>query len=145
MAKKEVNSFQNAFIGQAKEPTESELTVALGAKKLFWDQLIGELQDTFQLTCEWNSYSIKAGWALRLKRKTRNINYLSPSRNGFIASFALGDKAIAAAQTSKFPKQVLKIIADAKKYAEGTAVRISVSSAEDLNVIKKLVLIKLES
>jgi len=62
-----------------------------------------------------------------------------------MASFALGDKAIQAARASKFPKHVMKIIAEAKKYAEGTAVRIVVNGSEDVAAVKSLARIKLES
>jgi hypothetical protein len=141
----ESTTFRNAFIGQAKEPTDPELAAALGAAKVLWDRLVTELTEEHKLTCEWNSYSIKAGWALRLKREARNIVYLSPSQGGFMASFALGDKAIQAARASKFPKNVLKIIDEAKKYAEGTAVRILVGGSEDAAVVKSLARIKLEN
>ncbi len=141
----ESTTFRNAFIGQAKEPTDCELTAALGAAKALWDQLVAELTGEQKLTREWNSYSIKAGWALRLKRESRNIVYLSPSQSGFMASFALSEKAIRAAQAVKFPKHVLKIIAEAKKYAEGTAVRIIVRGSEEVAAVKSLTKIKLES
>jgi hypothetical protein len=144
-ATRESAAFRNAFIGQAKEPTDRELAAALGAAKVLWDNLAAELSGEHNLTREWNSYSIKAGWALRLKRESRNVVYLSPSRSGFMASFALGEKAMQAARASKFPNHVLKIIAEAKKYAEGTAVRIVVTGAEDIAVIKKLAKIKLEN
>ena len=117
-ATQEPTTFRNAFIGQAKEPTDCELTAALGTVKALWDQLVAELAAEQKLTREWNSYSIKAGWALRLKRESRNIVYLSPSQSGFMASIALSEEAIRAAQAVKFPKHVLKIIAEAKKYAE---------------------------
>lgn len=138
-------AFCNAFIGQAKEPTDRELDAALGAAKALWDKLAAELTAEHSLTREWNSYSIKAGWALRLKRESRNIVYLSPSPSGFMASFALGDKAMQVVRTNKFPDHVLKIIAEAKKYAEGTAVRIRVCGFEDIAAIKKLAPIKLEN
>ena len=47
-----------------------------------------------------------------------------------------------AAQQSKFPTQVLKSISQAKRYAEGTAVRIEVHEAKDLALVKKLVALK---
>ena len=137
--------FHNAFIGQAKAPTDRELAAALGAGKTLWDQLLGELSAQHKLTPEWNSYSPKAGWSLRLKREARNIVYLSPSPGGFMASFALGDKAIKAARASKLPKGVLKFIDDARKYAEGTAVRIEVNGPGEVAVVIKLAQIKLQN
>ena len=142
-ANKEPRTFCNAFIGQANEPTARGLNAELGDAKPLWNQLLAELTADHKLTREWNSYSIKAGWSLRLKRLERTIVYLSPSRGGFMASFALGDRAIQAALTSDLPARALKIIAEAKRYAEGTAVRIEVKGTEDLAAIKKLVEIKL--
>lgn len=143
VANKEPKTFRNAFIGHEKEPADREVNAALGAAKPPWNQLLAELTADHKLTREWNCYSIKAGWSLRLKRLERNIVYLSPSRGGFMASFALGDKAIQAARASNLPSQVLKAIAGAKKYAEGTAVRIEVKGTEDIAAIKRLVEIKL--
>jgi hypothetical protein len=145
VATQKSTTFRNAFIGQAKEPNDRELTAALGSAKTFWDQLVAELAGEHKLTCEWNSYSIKAGWTLRLKSASRNIVYLSPSQSGFMASFALGEKAIQATQAVKFPKHVMKIIAEAKKYTEGTAVRIVVNGSEEVAVVKRLTKIKLEN
>ena len=61
-----------------------------------------------------------------------------------MASFALGDRAMAAAKVSKLPKSAQRILAEARRYAEGSAVRISVTSVADLQVVKKLAKIKLE-
>lgn len=84
----------NAFLGQARQPTESELTAALGRPaRALWDQLRSDLKKHEVSGEEWNSSSRKAGWALRLKRGQRNIVYLSPNRGGFTASFALGERA----------------------------------------------------
>src|SRR4051794_35742499 len=116
----------NAFIGKERQPTDQELTAELGRKaKAVWDQLIAELVDEFDLaTKEWNSYSRNAGWALRLKRENRNILYLSPCRGSFVVSFALGDRAVEAARQSRLPERAMQVIAEAKRYAEGTAVRM---------------------
>ncbi|MGA7412675.1 MAG: DUF3788 domain-containing protein [Bryobacteraceae bacterium] len=136
----------NAFIGKSQKPTESDLAEQLGGTKGMWDQLLAELAKEFDLvTTEWNSYSPKAGWSLRLKRGERNIVYLSPGHNCFMASFALGDKAVRAARESKLPKTLMQIIDGSKRYAEGTAVRLDVKGLKDLVAIKKLVAIKLEN
>ena len=134
----------NAFIGQSKPPSNAELAAALGPAKTVWDQLIAELADGCSLAeQEWNSYSLKAGWALRLKREQRNIVYLSPCAGCFLASFALGDKAVQAARQSKLPTAVLKIISNARRYAEGTAVRLQIKSAKDISPVKTIAAIKL--
>jgi hypothetical protein len=61
-----------------------------------------------------------------------------------MASFALGDKAVQAALRSKLPTGIVKLIKEAKRYAEGTAVRIEVKKPQDVGVVKTLAGIKLE-
>ena len=134
----------NAFAGKPKPPTEKELKAELGTSKALWDGLVDDLAKEHKLAREWNRYSKKAGWSLRLKRGDRNIVYLSPSRGCFRASFALGDKAVQAALASGLPKPVIKLINEAKRYAEGTAVRIDVQGTEDVGIVTKLAAIKLD-
>jgi len=135
----------NAFIGKTKAPTDAEVADALGPARELWDLLLAELAGESGLVDrEWNSSSPKTGWALRLKHQKRNIVYLSPCKGGFRAAFALGDKAVRAARQSGLPRQVIEIIDQAKRYAEGTAVRIEVKGPTDIAVVRKLTSIKLE-
>jgi hypothetical protein len=84
----------NAFIGQADSPTDDQLSTELGAARAVWDELLTTLDLPVQ---EWNSYSRKAGWSLKLKLGKRTIVYLSPLRGAFRVTFILGPKAVAAA------------------------------------------------
>jgi hypothetical protein len=137
---------KNAFAGHENRPTESELLPALGKAHSLWKGLVTDLKRDLKLDAEeWNSSSIKAGWSLRLQRKKRNIVYLLPSTSCFLASFALGDKALAAARIAKLPPSTHKLIDEAKRYAEGTAVRIEVHDPKDVDIVKTLAKIKLEN
>jgi hypothetical protein len=51
---------------------------------------------------------------------------------------------VQAARESGLPARVVKIINQAKRYAEGTAVRIDVNSPDDIPIVKKLAVIKLD-
>ena len=134
----------NAFIDKPKQPTAAELTAALGSAKALWDQLLAGLADEHNLTVqEWNSYSRKAGWSLRLKHKDRNILYLTPCNGCFFVSFTLGDKAVQAARQSGLPPSVIKIINEARRYAEGTGVRMEMKKPNEIEIAKKLAAIKL--
>ncbi len=133
----------NAFIGRATKPTESDLTAELGIKKPLWDEVLAELKGLGVTDQEWSSYSPKAGWALKVLRQGRVIVYLSPRHCGFMASFALSDKAVTSALRSKLPSKILKIISEAQRYAEGTAVRVEVGSHADVVSVAKLAAIKL--
>jgi hypothetical protein len=136
----------NAFIDKPEKPTEEELASALGPTKALWDQLIAGLADENDVDIqEWKSYSLKAGWSLRLKHKKRTIVWLSPCRSCFRAAFVLGDRALEAARQSKLPQRVIKIINQAPRYPEGTGVRIDVKGPRDIPIVKRLATVKLEN
>jgi hypothetical protein len=130
----------NAFIGRTKPPTDEELSTELGAARALWDELLTELALPIQ---EWNSYSPKAGWSLKLKLKKRTIVYLAPCHGSFRVAFVLGDRAMEAARQVKLPKAVLKIIDEAPRYPEGTGVRLEIAARKDLAAVKKLAEVKL--
>jgi hypothetical protein len=134
----------NAFIGQKTKPTQAEVEVALGKAYVLWKKLITDLGACGIDAQEWGSYSVKAGWSLRLKRGDRVIVYFVPCRDRFWVSFALGAKAIEAARKAKLPSRIEEVIGAARKYAEGTAVRFEVAAA-DVDVVKKLVRAKIEN
>jgi hypothetical protein len=136
---------RNAFVGKTDAPNARELTSAIGPAKALWDQLVADLQQQYELNQEWGSYSLKAGWSLRLKRKDRIIAYLVPLQGGFQAALVLGDRAVKIALQSKLPERVLKTIANAKRYGEGTGIRLTVENDTDLAAIGILAAIKIEN
>ncbi len=129
----------NAFIGRTTKPRDVDVAAALGGAKPLWDQVVAELEREHGLKPEWNSFSPKYGWSLRMKRKDRNIVYLGAYSGGFAAMLILGGKALQAARKN-LPSGVF---ADAKKYPEGTAVRVEMKTEGDLEIVKPLVLAKL--
>lgn len=134
----------NAFIGKAKKPTEEELAAALGPAKVVWDRFVTGLAEENGVDVqEWSSYSRKAGWSLRVKRKKRTIVWLAPCQRCFRVAFILGDKAMKASRKCGLPPRMLKILEEAPKYPEGTGVRIAVKGAKDIAMLKKLAEIKL--
>ena len=136
----------NVFAGQLKQPTQKAVETALGQSYALWNQLVAELKRELVLDAEdWHSSGVKYRWALRLQKKGRNIVYLGPCFGSFVAAFVLGDKAVAIARKSNLPGNLVKTIAKAKRYAEGTPVRIDVSKPEDLEPIKILARIKVEN
>lgn len=137
--------FPNAFIGRKTQPSAKDLTAALGDSVEAWKELTVWLISGGISVNEWHSISPKYGWSLRPKLKSRNILYLGPCVGCFRVSFVLGDRAVAAALASDLPKPILEEIAGAKRYAEGTGVRLLVKTPEDLAAIRTLVEIKLEN
>src|SRR3990172_971882 len=134
----------NAFINKPRKPSDAELSIALGPTKALWDKIIDVAREMGAVDHEWKSFSEKYGWSLRLKQKKRNILYLSPATGSFLASLILGDRAMAASRQSGLTKKMMKVLAEANRYPEGTAIRIDVRKKADLGTITKLIAIKLE-
>lgn len=80
-----------------------------------------------------------------IETRKRAIVYLSPHRGCFTASLVLGDKAVKSARAAGLPAFVIKMLDEAKHYAEGTGVRIEVKSPKDISIVKKLAEIKLQN
>lgn len=129
----------NAFIGKTKKPTTKELATALGSAKSLWDELLQQLADDLGVDGqEWNSYSKKAGWSLKVKRGDRTILYMIPCSGSFRIAFVLGDKAIKAALQSDPPQRMVQIIKEAKRYPEGNGITLEMVTAKDVPIIRKL-------
>lgn len=135
----------NAFTGRKTPPSEKELAACLGPSLPVWNQLIAWLATKGIARGEWKSISPKYGWGLRPALGKRTILYLGPCQGCFRVSLVLGDKAVAAARASDLPKSVIQEIAGAKRYAEGTGVRLFVQTTADLEPVKQLVEIKCDN
>lgn len=133
----------SVFDDKARQPTEADLARALKGSFVFWNELKDRIASRFTpLTFEWGFTSRTTGWGLRLRHKERIILYMTPCEGHFLASFALGEKAVQSAHEAKLPSSLLKIIDSAKKYAEGRGVRLKVITAGDIRHIEKLAILK---
>jgi len=136
---------RNAFIGKKEQPTDADLTAALGDAKPVWDRLVSTLMaDCPELVPEWKFYSLKMGWSFRLQLKKRNIVHFGPCIGSFLVMFIFGDKAFNAVREAALPERIRELVANAPKYPEGTGIRIQVTD-RDIPGIRKLARIKLEN
>jgi hypothetical protein len=133
----------STFDDKTRPPQDDDLSATLGRTFVFWNELKIRIATRFPpLSIEWGFTSKKTGWGLRLKQEKRTILYMIPCNGYFLASFALGEKAVKAAHESDLPTSVLEIIDTATKYAEGRGVRLEVRNAEDVRNVEKLAAIK---
>lgn len=137
--------YTNAFLGKASQPSDAEVAAALGATVELWNGLIHWMADKEGVSQqEWKGIVVKKyGWSLRLKKKSRNIIYLSPGDHCFMASFVLSDKALEEAKHAHLPQTVQDVLDHAPHYPEGNGVRLLVRRAADLAPIRKIAAIKI--
>ena len=137
----------NAFIGKATAPTHAEVAEVLGSKVKLWDELIAWMSGKEGVSDqEWKGVVVKKyGWSLRLKKKGRNVIYLSPGRDCFMASFVLNDAALGRAKETHLPKSVRDALESAPRYPEGNGLRLLVKRERDVSAIRKIAEIKIAS
>lgn len=134
----------SAFDDKAKPPRPVDLKRVLGRTSVHWQSLIAHIASEYAPLDEtWGFAGAAWGWSLRLKQKKRTVLYMTPCKGYFLAGFALGEKAAKAAHDSALPESILTVIDEAKKYAEGRAVRIEIKSKRVLEATKKLAAIKM--
>ena len=75
----------------------------------------------------------------------RNLFFFKPYYKYFLISFALGDKAVSKITQTDFPKKIIDKILVAKKYVEGRGLQIIVKNKSDVELIMKLVAVKVEN
>jgi hypothetical protein len=129
---------------KSRVPDDGMLAEVLGKSKELWDAILAHLAQEYPgVQNEWGCTGAKYGWSLRPKYKKRTILYLIPAQDGFTVSFALGERAVAAAEESSLPKSILDAIRGARQYAEGRGVRIEVKRRADVETVKTLIEIKM--
>jgi hypothetical protein len=134
----------SAFDDKAKKPSKRALRTTLGRTSTHWDNLIAHIASEYSPLAEtWNFAGAAWGWSLRLKQKKRTVLYMTPCRGHFLVGFALGEKAVKAAHDSGLPDEVLSLIDEAKKYAEGRAVRLEIRNKRNLEVAKAIAAVKM--
>jgi hypothetical protein len=130
----------------SKPPTNAEVTATLGSTASLWRDLRTRIAKGFApIDEDWVFSGAKHGWALRLKQKKRAVVYLKPCDQYFRASFALGEKAVAAAHEAGLPASVIAVIDSADRYPEGRAVRIDVREIADIDIVERIARVKLDS
>jgi hypothetical protein len=136
----------SAFDDKSSEPSEGEIRSALGKAYEVWEKLIDLVSEEIGSTSNhWGFTSKNTGWGLRIKIKDRVILYMTPQREKFFVSVALGEKAVTAARQAKLPESIMAAIDAAPKYTEGRGFRLLVNRSRQLPSLLKIARIKFEN
>jgi hypothetical protein len=134
----------SALDDKSKTPDDGMLAEVLGQCKGLWDAILAHLGATWPgVQSEWGFPGAKYGWSLRPRHKKRTILYLTPARGWFTVSFCLGTKAVAVAEKSTLPPDIIEALRNAKPYAEGRGIRVEVKCRADVEIVKRLIEIKM--
>ena len=136
----------SAFDDKSLQPTDDDLRDALGRMYRTWVRLIDAVSDTIgPVSQTWGFTSKSTGWGMRLRQNDRVILYMTPQAGRFLVSFALGEKAVAAAHAAKLPAKLLDALDAAPRYAEGRGLRIEITSSRQIPSLATLARVKFEN
>jgi hypothetical protein len=134
------------FIDKSQQPDDQMLSDALGGTHQILEEIKKHLKSVYgEVIQEWKFYGEKYGWQLKTLRKKRNLFFIIPYDGYFTQGFIFGDKAISAIEDSDLPDDIKETLRNAKKYAEGRGLSIDVRSSEKIEIIKKLIEIKINN
>jgi len=134
------------FDDKSQKPTDKMLKDTLGKTYKLWEEIKKHLKKEYgQTTEDWKFYNVKSGWLLKTYQKKRNLFFFIPLKDFFKLSFIFGDKAVLAVEESDLPQNIKTTLKKAKKYMEGRGLSIEVKSSKEVEIVKKLVEIKVNN
>lgn len=128
---------------KTKTPSEKDLASQLGPAREIWHEVIASVvKRVGPVEQEWKPSKAGFGWMCLLKQKKRTLLYMTPEKECVQIAIVLGERAVALALASELPEAIKILIREARQYAEGRGIRFPVNSAVEIDVVKKLVVIK---
>ena len=124
-------------------PDESMVESVVAETFVIWNELRDHVKNNYSsVNEEWKNYGKSSGWVLLVKVKKRTLFYMIPKDGYFALNFVLGDKAVAAAEESPLPEDIIENIRSAKQYMEGRPVTVDIRSYDQAESMKLLTGIK---
>jgi len=131
---------------KSQEPAQKELHQLLGKSSEFLIARDDFLELEFgKINFLWKFYTKKSGWTRKAMLKKRNLFLLTPKQNEFWITFVFGERAVETVEESDLPENIKSSLREAKKYMEGSRLRVDVENEQDLETVKKLLKIKVEN
>ena len=125
-------------------PDQAALRTALMDTFQFWNSIENFTNSEYVCAVgEWHFSSAKFGWSYRIKDKKRTIVYLLPRDNFFKVAMVFGNKAYEEILKSPVSESIKTELENARVYAEGRGIRITISDDSLLKDIRILIKIKI--
>jgi len=134
------------LLDKTTEPDKRKVVELLDDTALLWVNLKTFLTENIgSVKEEWKFYGAKSGWTMKVLLGKRNLFFMKPEESAFMVAFVFGDKAVSAVEKSNLPENIKTELTEAKKYMEGRGLRVYVKTNDDLEIVKKLVEIKVKN
>ena len=124
-------------------PTDEIVFSIIGENKNYWEELIEFLYDSYSdISEQWRFYNDGKSWLYRTLRKKKTIYWIGVQKDTFRVSFWFGEKAGPIIEASSLPESVKEEYRNARQYKIGRCVTTIVRTTEDLESLKKLIVLK---
>ncbi len=134
------------FTDKKQQPTEEEVLAMIGLKLPLWQDLIQFIRENYPSDEDFTFlYGKKYGWALRFRIRKQLLTSLYPTAGGFTVQINLGPEAVEQTLGMQPGKNVQEAIARAHSYPEGRWLFIPIESADDVQDIKRLLGLRVET
>jgi hypothetical protein len=130
------------FLDKAHQPTDSELSTALGAAAPLWKRLLAFIQDTYQMTAELTFGGKNYGWNLWYRKSGKSLVTLYPQKDGLVAQVVLGKTEVEKALALTLGEDVDKALRDTPQLHDGRWLFIPVTTETDVDDVEHLLLVK---
>ncbi|MCX7025203.1 MAG: DUF3788 family protein [Spirochaetes bacterium] len=117
-------------------PNEESLRAALARSFAFFEALV---RYTGEFSQEWKYYNRRYGWTLKVIRKKKAFLWMTPYNGYFHLGFSLRKAEKAEFAAEALPEKTRRVIADAKEFPEGFAVRFTVTDEKSFREVFALV------
>ncbi|HQE93994.1 MAG TPA: DUF3788 family protein [Anaerolineae bacterium] len=134
------------FTDKKQRPTEDEILAMIGQKLPLWEELIHFIRENYPSDEDFTFlYGKKYGWALRFRIRKQLLTSLYPAEGGFKVQINLSPEAVEQALAMQLGHHVQEAITRAHPFPEGRWVFIPIDSADDVQDIKRLLVLRVET
>jgi hypothetical protein len=134
------------FTDKHHEPTDEEIRQTIGSGFSLWDELIQSIRETYAPAEDFKFlYGASYGWGHRFRLKGKLLTTLYPTSGGITAQIILNPQAVDAALAMPIGTNTRQAIEKANPYPEGRWLFIPVESAEDLDDVRHLLKLRVNT
>jgi hypothetical protein len=128
-----------------KKPDDTLIFSIIGTKKQYWNEVMNHLKENYnESSGDWNYYNDGKQWLFKMTQKKKTVFWAGLLKESFRITFYFGDKAESVIDASDLPQSVKDGFKTGKRYGKIRAISLKVSDASDIDIIKKLVAIKVK-
>jgi hypothetical protein len=130
---------------KTRTPNEEEIKRFLGTQASeAWSEIRQFIESRYDFTSETAFYGVKHGWTVRYRKSGKTLCSLFPEKGQFSVLIVLGKKESEKALSihDELTPQINNVLRSTEQLHDGRWLWIRVANTEDINGVKRLLLVK---